>query len=173
MNIYEYILISGEHLTDEFKLNINRFQRVPCINDNGYKLAESVAILRYLSAKGEIPEMLYPKYFVKQARVDEFLEWQHTTLRVTCAMYFRTIWLDPLLTGRSPKEDKIEKLRMHMERNLDIIEQVWLAKSEFLTGSTLTVADIFAACEIEQTRKSICIAFDMIRYSNAAFGPTH
>lgn len=145
--------VAGEHLTEEFKQKINRFQRVPCINDNGYKLAESVAILRYLSAKGKIPESLYPKYFVEQARVDEFLEWQHITLRVTCAMYFRTIWLDPLLTGRSPSEAKIETLRIHMERNLDILEETWLAKSEYLTGPTLTVADIFAACEIEQTRK--------------------
>lgn len=143
----------GEHLTDEFQQKINRFQRVPCINDNGYKLAESVAILRYLSAKGKIPESLYPKYFVEQARVDEFLEWQHITLRVTCALYFRTIWLDPLLTGRSPSEAKIETLRIHMERNLDIIEDIWLAKSEYLTGPTLTVADILAACEIEQTRE--------------------
>lgn len=145
--------VAGEHLTEEFKQKINRFQRVPCINDSGYKLAESVAILRYLSAKGKIPESLYPKYFVEQARVDEFLEWQHITLRVTCAMYFRTIWLDPLLTGRSPSETKIETLRIHMERNLDILEETWLAKSEYLTGPTLTVADIFAACEIEQTRK--------------------
>ncbi|XP_062137777.1 glutathione S-transferase theta-1 isoform X1 [Drosophila sulfurigaster albostrigata] len=145
-------LRNGEHLTDEFKHNINRFQRVPCINDNGYKLAESVAILRYLSAKGKIPEHLYPKYFVDQGRVDEFLEWQHNTIRVTCALYFRTVWLDPLLTGRAPTEAKIETLRILMERNLDIIEEVWLAKSEFLTGSSLTVADIFAACEIEQTR---------------------
>ncbi|XP_068159875.1 glutathione S-transferase theta-1 [Drosophila tropicalis] len=145
-------LRNGEHLTDEYKTNINRFQRVPCINDNGYKLAESVAILRYLSAKGKIPEHLYPKYFVDQARVDEFLEWQHMTLRITCALYFRTVWLEPLLTGRTPKEDKIEKLRMQMELNLDVIEDVWLQNSDFVSGSTLTAADIFAACEIEQTR---------------------
>ncbi|EDX18466.1 GD17492 [Drosophila simulans] len=126
-------LRNGEHLTEDFKKEINRFQRVPCIHDNGYKLAESVAILRYLSAKGKIPEHLYPKYFVDQSRVDEFLEWQHTSLRVTCAI-------------------KIETFRMHMERNLDVVEEVWLEGKDFLTGSSLTVADIFAACEIEQTR---------------------
>ncbi|XP_017156415.1 glutathione S-transferase theta-1 [Drosophila miranda] len=145
-------LRNGEHLTDDFKRDINRFQRVPCINDNGNKLAESVAILRYLSAKGKIPEHLYPKYFVDQSRVDEFLEWHHISLRLTCAMYFRTVWLEPLLTGRTPTEAKIEMMRMHMERNLDVVEEVWLESSDFLTGSALCVADIFAACEIEQTR---------------------
>ncbi|XP_017486548.1 PREDICTED: glutathione S-transferase theta-1-like [Rhagoletis zephyria] len=145
-------LRKGEHLTEEFKQNINRFQRVPCINDDGFKLAESIAVLRYLSAKGKIPEYLYPKYFLEQARVDEFLEWQHNTLRISCALYFRTIWLDPLLTGNRPTTEKIEKLKNQMEGNLDIIENVWLAKTDFLTGQRLTVADIFAACEIEQTR---------------------
>lgn len=145
----------GEHLTDDYKREINRFQRVPCIHDNGHKLAESVAILRYLSAKGKIPEPLYPKYFVDQSRVDEFLEWQHMTLRLTCAMYFRTVWLEPLLTGKTPTEAKIEVMRMHMERNLDVVEEVWLEGKDFLTGNSLTVADVFAACEIEQTRKSL------------------
>ncbi|XP_067640763.1 glutathione S-transferase theta-1 isoform X2 [Eurosta solidaginis] len=145
-------LRKGEHLTEEFKQNINRFQRVPCIIDDGFKLAESIAVLRYLSAKGKIPEHLYPKYFVEQARVDEFLEWHHLALRITCSLYFRTVWLDPLVTGERPEDDKIEKLKNQMEGNLDIIENVWLAKTDFLTGQSLKVADIFAACEIEQTR---------------------
>ncbi|XP_069966192.1 glutathione S-transferase theta-1 isoform X2 [Bactrocera oleae] len=145
-------LRKGEHLTEEFKQNVNRFQRLPCIIDDGYKLAESIAILRYLSAKGKIPEHLYPKYFVEQARVDEFLEWHHITLRVTCSLYFRTIWLDPLITGVRPSNEKIQNLTKLMEDNLDIIENVWLQKTDFLTGQRLTAADIFAACEIEQTR---------------------
>lgn len=37
----------GEHLSEEFKNNINRFQKAPCIiEDDGWKLAESVAIFR-------------------------------------------------------------------------------------------------------------------------------
>lgn len=41
-------LRKGEHLTDEYKNNINRFQKVPCIvDDDGWKLSETVAIFRY------------------------------------------------------------------------------------------------------------------------------
>jgi glutathione S-transferase len=40
-------LLSGEHLDDEFKQNVSRFQKVPCIVDvDGWKLSESVAIFR-------------------------------------------------------------------------------------------------------------------------------
>lgn len=39
-------LRKAEHLSDEFK-NINRFQKVPCIvDDDGWKLSETVAIFR-------------------------------------------------------------------------------------------------------------------------------
>uniref|UniRef100_A0A1I8P7V0 glutathione transferase n=1 Tax=Stomoxys calcitrans TaxID=35570 RepID=A0A1I8P7V0_STOCA len=145
-------LRKGAHLTEDFKTNINRFQKVPCINDGGFKLAESVAILRYLSAKGKIPEHLYPKNVVEQARVDEFLEWQHITLRITCALYFRAKWLDPMLTGKKPSEDKLASLKTHMETNLAIVENLWLESTDFLCGNQMTVADIFAACEIEQPR---------------------
>lgn len=39
-------LRNGVHLTEEFKNDVNRFQKVPCIIDDGFKLSESVAILR-------------------------------------------------------------------------------------------------------------------------------
>ena len=42
-------LRNGEHLTDNYKA-INRFQRVPCIvEDDGFKLSESVAIFRFVN----------------------------------------------------------------------------------------------------------------------------
>jgi glutathione S-transferase len=45
----EYVPVAlrkSEHMNDEFK-EVNRFQKVPCIIDNdGFKLSESVAIFR-------------------------------------------------------------------------------------------------------------------------------
>lgn len=49
------------HLTDEFRDNVNRFKQVPAIVDDGFKLAESVAIFRYLAAKNNINDHWYPK----------------------------------------------------------------------------------------------------------------
>ncbi|XP_055909779.1 glutathione S-transferase theta-1-like [Eupeodes corollae] len=148
---YQVALRKGEHMSTEFK-TINRFQKVPCIDDNGFKLAESIAILRYLSQKGIISSALYPTDIKEQARVDEFLEWQHLTLRLGCALFFREKVLEPSLSGQQPKAEKIKKLKQTMEGNLDIFEKIWLEKGNYLSGDRLTAADIFAACEIEQTR---------------------
>ena len=92
-------LRNGEHLTEDFKQNVNRFQKVPCIDDNGFKLSESVAIFRYLAAENQIEDHWYPVDVKKRALVDEYMEWQHNNTRITCAMFFQTKWLIPLMTG--------------------------------------------------------------------------
>ncbi|XP_037951322.1 glutathione S-transferase theta-1 [Teleopsis dalmanni] len=141
-----------EQLSEEYK-KINRFQKVPCIVDGDLHLSESVAILRYLSDKGQFSETLYPKELKARAKVDEFLEWQHLSVRLGCAMYFMRLWLLPMNgLAKMPSEEQILKLQKEMENSLDIIENIWLDKSEFLTAKKLTIADIFGASEIEQTR---------------------
>lgn len=49
----------------------------------------SVAILRYLCRKYNVADHWYPKDSQKQARVDEYLEWQHHNTRAHCTEYFR------------------------------------------------------------------------------------
>lgn len=142
-------------MTEKFKA-INRFQKVPCIIDHdGFKLSESIAILRYLDHKNEFPLLkpLYPKDAKKRAKVDEFLEWHHNNLRLFCGTYFELVWRFPLLTGKPTPADRIEESKVQMNQVLDTMENVWLGeKNTFLMGEELTVADIWAACEVEQPR---------------------
>ncbi|KAL5276562.1 GSTT1.2 family protein [Megaselia abdita] len=142
-----------EHLMEKFRSEVNRFQKVPCIVDGDYKLSESIAILRYMQRRGEIKDSLYPQDSHKElSKVDEFLEWQHLTLRRSCESCFRMKWLDPIL-GIQREADVIEESQKMMDLNLDIIENIWLKDNSFLTGKSLTAADIFGACEVEQTSK--------------------
>jgi len=147
-------LRKGEHFSEKFRDEVNRFQKVPCIVDGDFKLAESIAILRYMARKSEIKESLYPiseKSSRLLSKVDEFLEWQHLTLRLSCGSTFRMKWLEPLL-GVKREEKVIKEFGKLMEVNLDIMENVWLKDTPYVTGSDLTAADIFGACEIEQTK---------------------
>lgn len=146
-------LRSGEHLTEDYKTNINRFQKVPVIHDNGFKLSESIAILRYLDGKKEYPGLkeFYPSDIKQRALVDEFLEWQHNNIRACLSIYFQTVWLFPILTGKPPNPRKVETSKARMEGVLDIMENVWLAEgNKFITGDKLTAADLWASAEIEQ-----------------------
>lgn len=48
----------------------------------------SVAILRYICRTYNVADHWYPKDSAKQARVDEYLEWQHLNTRANCALYY-------------------------------------------------------------------------------------
>lgn len=142
----------GEHYSEEYA-NVNRFKRVPVIDHNGFRLTESIAILKYLSRENLIPDELFPKDSKKRARVDEFLEWQHMGVRLPCAMYFRLIYLEPMMTGKKPEPKQIESYKRRMENALEEFENNWLNQGhKFVAGDNISVADLIAACEIEQPR---------------------
>ncbi|XP_002138766.2 glutathione S-transferase theta-1-like isoform X2 [Drosophila pseudoobscura] len=140
-----------EQLTDEYK-NINRFQKVPAIVDGNFHLAETVAIVRYLSDKGQFSNQLYPRSVEERARVDEYLEWQHLNIRLACSVFFREAWLFPI-NGLAPvpKPEQIQQLIKDVEINLGLLEVLWLEK-DYLIGDHLTLADLFGATEINQIK---------------------
>lgn len=50
----------------------------------------SVAIIQYLCNRYDLPEHWYPRKDIKaQAKVNEYLNWQHANTRMNCAMVFR------------------------------------------------------------------------------------
>jgi glutathione S-transferase len=146
-------LARREHLTESFK-EVNRFQRLPCIDDNGFKLAESVAIFRYIAAKN--PELVadnwYPKDLQERAKVDEYLEWQHLGTRAACAGYVRTVFMTPLMKFNyklNPK--KTEAAKGVLVKTLDTFENLWLEdpSKPFLATKEISFADVLASCEID------------------------
>lgn len=146
-------IITAEHHDDDYG-KVNRFQKVPAIIDyvdnQEFQLAESVAILRYLIESNKISIHFYPMDLKQRAKVDEFLEWQHTTIRTSCSLYFRFLWVQEKLIGTPASAGKVAKYRILMEKDLEIMENIWLKESRFLVGNSLTAADVFGACEIEQ-----------------------
>nr|QTW43630.1 GSTtheta [Eurytemora affinis] len=142
-------IAKGEHTTDEYT-KMNPLQKIPVIKDGDFTLTESVAI--YLAREKDIADHWYPKDSKAQARVDEYLEWQHLNTRMQCAGYFRARWLIPVLKQKQPNEKLVAQLRKGMEECLDTIEKTWLKEGnqKFMCGDTISVADILAACELEQ-----------------------
>ncbi|XP_013194289.1 glutathione S-transferase theta-1 [Amyelois transitella] len=159
-------LRKAEHYSEEFT-KINRIQRVPVIDHNGFILTESVAIYNYLSREGIIPDSLFPKESKQRARVEEFLEWHHIGLRLHCAMFFRVVYMDPILFNRKNTPDKVATYEGRMETSLEDFDTKWLGRGhDYVAGDSITVADLVAACELEQPRMA---GYDpKKKYSNIA-----
>lgn len=69
--------------------------------------------------------------------------------------FFFLQFLIPKLSGQETTvtQENIMKYEKNMIKILDVLENVWLKDKIFLTGSEISIADILAACEVEQVRK--------------------
>lgn len=150
-------LARNNQKTAEFA-EVNRFKQVPCIDDDGFKLSETVAIFRYLMAKHpEIADHWYPKDARERARIDEYLEWQHNEIRSGCTTYVRVKFVTPMERWprwKGASERRLAETKENMEKALDKLETIWLANEsqQFLASNEISFADIFAFCEIESTK---------------------
>lgn len=149
------MLKENMHKTPEYT-QINPFQIVPAITDNGVAIRESCAILRYLASTRKIDDHWYPRDPLLQATVDSYLAWQHLNTRLNCARYFQVSWLIPMMTQQPIDTKEQEAFLTRMEKTLSDIERVWLeeGKRNYIAGpgpeGVISVADILACCELEQ-----------------------
>ena len=112
----------GEHLTPEYQ-KVNPLQKVPAIDDSGFVLAESHAILRYLCNTRPVKENWYPNDAKKRAMIDRYLEWHHLNTR-RCGFYLASLFF-PVPSLKGSQSDKIEE-REKIEKILKDFENIFL-----------------------------------------------
>lgn len=137
------------------------------MDGKNFKLAESIAILRYLAREFTVPDHWYPRDSRRRARVDEYLEWQHSNTRLHCAGYVRYVWRGPL-RGETMDPRVAKRLKAEMVGCLDFIETNVLQRDvHFIAGDEISIADLVAACEIEQPSKFL--GWDCLKMMNGTF----
>jgi glutathione S-transferase len=114
---------------------------VPVIDDDGFVLYESNAIVRYLAAKhGE--GTLWPRDLQARADVDRWMEWQSTAYTPAMVQAFWQL-------VRTPPEKRnaaaVEESRAKTEKLSAILDR-HLAGREFVAGSAFSPADIVIGC---------------------------
>merc|ERR1712198_574146 len=110
-------ITAGDNKTPEYT-KMNPFQKVPVLKDGDFVLTESVAMFRYLAREKSVADHWYPKESKAQAKVDEYLEWQHLNTRAMCAGYFIERWLKPMMTKKF-NEKSVAGAKRTMESCLD------------------------------------------------------
>lgn len=118
---------------------------MPVISDDGFTLAESVAIFHYLGRKKIIPERWYPSDVRALMKLDEYLQWHHNNLFMGAGMLFFMIFAMQI-----DDEELIAQQKRTLIKNLNDLENVWLADSKFLIGDEITYPDLLAVSAIEQ-----------------------
>ncbi|XP_030382017.1 glutathione S-transferase theta-3 [Scaptodrosophila lebanonensis] len=145
-------MLKGEHLTGEFRDNVNRFRKLPAITDHGFQLSENVAIFRHLSREKLVPEHWYPRRHLGRSRIDEYLAWQERHMGVACTDYFQQKWLVPYLQKTRPGDNAVSLARKQLDHTLNDFETLFLNSRKFMIGDNISYADLNAICEIDQPK---------------------
>nr|QSX72301.1 glutathione S-transferase theta-like 1 [Halisarca dujardinii] len=147
---YDYVFINlakAETKTNPELAAVNPCKKVPAIDDKGFGLWESAAILKYLVRAYNLPSHWYPEDVQKRARVDQYLAWHQGNIRN--GLCFNMV-IAPSRGIKVP-EGKVKQLKTDMKKGLEVLENYFLSgEGPFMCGSEMTIADLQAVCELTQ-----------------------
>lgn len=132
LNLKRMNLMAKEHLTPEF-IKLNPQHTIPTLNDNGFSIWESRAILGYLVEQYGKDDSLYPKDAKKRAVVNQRLYFDMGVLYQRFAEYFY-----PQVLAKAPADP--EKLKK-VEEALGFLN-TFLEGQKYVAGDSLTIADL-------------------------------
>lgn len=142
---YERIEAGGAHgvVSDPAYRALNPNGLVPCLDEDGFVLWESNAIVRYLAARHGVG-MLWPQDAQVRAAADKWMDWTTASF----APHYRDVFWN--LVRRSPQEQVAAEISRGLDgcgRLLAIVDKT-LANQPFLSGDQLGIGDIPLGCSI-------------------------
>lgn len=154
-------LMTGAHMKEPFsKLNPYGMQ-VPVLEDDGFVLTESSAIMKYLADKADSPA--YPKDLKKRAKVNEMMDWFNTGHYREMA--YNLVYPQVFPHHKRPSDEAqkatLERGKQHAETWLKRLDEHIIGSNKFICGDEITIADYFGA--------EILSAGDLIGMSFAKF----
>ncbi len=115
------------------------FGVVPYLEDDGFSMYESRAIIRYLDAK--LPgEKLTPSDPPSLGRMEQWISIEYSYFSPHCMAIIMELMLKPM-RGGTPDMDKVNKGREQSARALDVVDRA-LGSQAYLAGDRFSLADI-------------------------------
>lgn len=132
-------LFKGEQKSRSFTA-LNPNQRMPVLEDDGFVLWESNAILQYLA--GKRPERgFWPREPRRQADVSRWQFWQAVHWEPICGTYVFERVVKRIMALGSANEAEVTRIAPDFHRSAGVLNG-WLRARRWVTGEDLTVADV-------------------------------
>lgn len=129
-------LMQGEQQTPEY-LAVNPFGKVPALEDDGFRLAESNAISRYIACRADCAQ--YPEDVKKRAEIDQWMDYAAQHVRANMSKVLFNKVFAPMM-DRPVDEKSMAEGREFLTNALSPIE-ARLGETSFIAGDALTIAD--------------------------------
>ena len=120
-------------------LSRNPFGVVPVLEDDGFSIYESRAIIRYLDEKLG-GTSLTPSDLHERARMNQWISIEQSYLSSPAVKILRQRVMNPMM-GQTSDENAVTTAKSEIARVLDVAEET-LAKQEYLAGGSFSLADI-------------------------------
>ena len=141
-------LFTGEHMREPYT-SVNPNKMVPTLDDDGFVLTESSAILKYLAEKFDSPA--YPKDLRQRARVNEVVDWFNSNLYRDYG--YGLIYPQVFPTHKRPSDETHRgTIDWGKEKScgwLQILNDHIIGSNKYVAGNELTIADYFAVAIIQ------------------------
>lgn len=134
--------MAGEHMKPNY-LALNPLHTVPTLDDNGFVLSESRAIMSYLVDAHSTREELYPKDHKTRAKIDNYLYFEATTLTARVLAV-----AGPIMFGgeKQVPQDKKTKLYDAFEYlNDELKGRQWIADTPNYTIADISIGTIMSS----------------------------
>ncbi|CAD6242338.1 GSCOCT00012635001.2-RA-CDS [Cotesia congregata] len=153
LDVRETSLLKNEHKTEQF-LKLNPQHTIPTIDDDGFILWDSHAIIRYLVSKYAKDDFLYPKDLQKRAIIDQRLHFEGELLFVRLRNIVR-----PIFYKQTNKFN--EELVNLVHEACEMLDK-FLEGKKWLAGDNFTLADISCV----STVSSYPVLLSLDKYKN-------
>lgn len=162
-------LEKGEHMAPEF-LRLNSAHAVPVLDDGGFVLAESHAIMRYLCQRHG-GERFYPVDIAQRAQVDQWLDWTHCKLNPP----IQTLAIQLMFMGDKSDPAVVQTARREAAQALQVLEGalplqrgVGSPQSSLADIAAATTLALYAACQGDlESAPGVRSWFDRLRSQEA------
>ena len=142
---FEHVMPFSEQTQSDAYLKLHPAGKVPVIEDDGFTLFESNAIIKYLADKKK--SSLYPQDLKQRAKVDQWMDFVSIHIRGAMA---RVFWnrIGVVFKNEKPDENSLKCGLAFLDRFLPIVEDQ-LGKGQYLIGDQFTLADFTLLAEID------------------------
>ena len=130
-------------------------------NGKDFTLAESCAIIRFLSDFYKVDEKWYPRQDVfRRALIDQWLDWHHNNSRFAAMNYVFSKVFKPIFDSRGLKTSVYETYSFLL-KVLNFLNKI-LKERKFIVDDIISIADLIIASELNQL---ILTDFDFSKFS--------
>ena len=155
-------LMAGDHLQPAYGM-INANRQVPALVDDGFRLTEGSAILKYLGDKYASPAYAVDPH--ARARINEALDWFNTNFHTYFCHYmvYTSILPDYTSMNAVSRADLEHLGALRSRKYFEILDRHMLKDRDFVCGDEISIADYLGAAFVTLGET---ISYDLRRYPN-------